>query len=177
MRRGLLALLAVLAGLLLSATAVYAAGSFTHYPPKITAATDGTYQTGRMAAMEWRWWHKDRQRWYTGRYLVEPTDAGWPAGDLVGKNEVVQLIVKSPDRPERVFLKSYRNPELTGEAKVLKPAWFPIKREGKVVGWNVLFKVERPGQHYITVFVKWDETPGKHYSYGWERRQIHLRTR
>jgi hypothetical protein len=180
MRRGLLALLAVLAGLLLSATAVYASGKFTHFPPDMHAGTQSTYQHARLAAMEWRWWSTYEDRWITGRYLVEPTDAGWPAARLVGKNEVVQLIIDSPVEPDKVFLKSYRNPELTGDGKVLNPGMYPVRehgRHGKVLKWVALFKVERAGQHYVTAFVRWDQTPGRHYSYGWERRQVHLRTR
>ena len=133
-----------------------------------------------MAAMEWHWWSTYEDRWITGRYLVDPTDARWSARRLVGKNEVVDLIIDSPAKPAKVYLKSYRNPELTGDAKVLKYTLLPRKTNGtpgRVVGWVALFKVERPGQHYITAFVKWDKTPERHYSYGWERRQIHLKTR
>jgi hypothetical protein len=76
MRRILTALVAVLAGLLLAAAAAYGAGTFRHFPPDMPAATASTYQDGRLAGMEWHWWSTHEDRWITGRYLVEPTDAG-----------------------------------------------------------------------------------------------------
>jgi hypothetical protein len=130
--------------------------------------------------MEWHWWSTHEDRWITGRYLVEPTDAGWPTARRGGKKETVEMILDSPDKPDKVYIKSYRNPELTGEAKVLHSALLPRKTNGthgRVVDWVLLFTVERPGPHYVTVFAKWDKTPGRHYSYGWERRQFHFKTR
>jgi hypothetical protein len=180
MRRILTALVAVLAGLLLATAAAYGAGTFQHFPSDMHAATTSTYQHGRLAGMEWHWWSTYEDRWITGRYLVEPTDAGWPGARSVGKNETVEIIFDSPDKPDMVYIKSYRNPELKGEAKVLPHTVLPIKTNGlhgRVVGWDILTGVERAGPHYVTVFAKWDQTPGRHYSYGWERRQFHFKTR
>jgi hypothetical protein len=180
MRRGLLALLAVLAGVLLAATGVYANdGPYEKYPPDLAVYKNGVLlQKAHTKAFKWTWWDRDDHRWWTDSYTYPPEDVSWPVEDAAKASQVITLRYMRPTEPANVVLTSYRNRAMTGEGRTLGYGWKPVTNEaGKVVGWDILFKPQGPGRpHYIVAYIYWRHEPGSHHSYGWSKELVHLHT-
>lgn len=175
MRKALYILLTVLAGLLLSATAVYAAGRFTSEPPE-TAVYKGKVLLQKAHYGSWRWhvWSKKEGRWYFQQYVKPAEKISFPAGDSVRKGELLRQAYYRDAEPTKAIMKSYRTAAMTGEAQVIYPSIDTVVEKGRVVGWQLLFRLESKGHHYLKTRIVWERVEGRHYSYGQAAYYTHL---
>ena len=65
------------------------------------------------------------------------------------------------------------------QRRQLKRTIRPVKQDGETVGWDVFFRVNRPGRHYyMNVESAWERVPGTRISYGeYIEYGLHVRTR
>jgi hypothetical protein len=180
MRRGLLALLAVLAGLLVAATAAYgAAGPDGHNPPGAWVRYRGDYtQSTNVYYEDWHYWKP------SGWIHKGPTTYtyDWPVKDYVKAGTRVNLVIISYGaKPDELHMRRFgdvaANRSPIGRGVRVPYHYYPMMNEqGNVDYWAVYFKLPN-GDHRIKLFMRWDRMEGTQYSYGKEVRLVHLKAK
>jgi hypothetical protein len=170
MRKNYIAILAVLAGLLLSATTALAVGVSSSEPPEAYVKVDGkVVQHMNIHEFDWYYEYADGGFSYTADRppgAPEPPYV-FPKVKTAG-NVKVHVIVRYPDKPEKFYVR-------TKDGDFISRALYPIKAEnGKVVAWGAYFY--RNGHHRYVVRVKWAHVPGSEHSYGAVTYLAHLKT-
>jgi hypothetical protein len=180
MRRALYILLTVLAGLLLSATVVYAAGPRYIAEPPETAVYKGQtlLQKAHHRGYSWNVWSEKTHRWYHRAYVKPPEEITFPVADKVGAQAILAQRYYWEFPPTHVVMRSYNRADMSDKPVYLKPGWAAVRGDdGKILYWEILTRLEKPHtQHYIKTTVTWERRGSTHYSYGWASYLTHFKT-
>lgn len=187
----LLALALALAGAIALATlAVFAAearaGSFDPNPPKATLMKYKTVLQVAFAAGG-SWTSCEPGGCPTAVY----DNFGlffFPKPDEVGAGRRLHVRFDKPERPNFVEVNAWPRAKKAkecggckrpaGQKRQLEHTLRPVKRDGKMVGWDVFFRTNKPGRHYyLRVASGWKREPGSHVSYGRVVYGLHVKTR
>jgi hypothetical protein len=182
-----LALVVMVAAMALAGTVLFAAeawaGSFDHRPPKaVLMKGAAVLQTGQRGSYCWSWYAEAIGDWKalcsdTFFYSFPRADGFLKAGTRL------HIRLAKPERPEIVRITAYRGfdkkrKQPIGEGRELVHTFGRVERDGKTVGWDVFFRVNRPGRHYYLHTVGgWEEVPGTRISSGDGTYTFHVRTR
>jgi hypothetical protein len=105
----------------------------------------------------------------------------YPAGDRVEAGSRLYVALRKPQRPDRFSIHAYRNLDRdgfpTGDAQRLSTSLERVVRDGRTVGWDVFFYVNRPDRHYyLDASGKWNHVRGSKASYGDSSWYFHVKT-
>ena len=171
-----LVLAIVLAGMAVVA-AEARAGSFSDEFPKMVLMKDDTrLQGGRLNYADWHWYE-------AGEWQEIYADGPFPCprADLVRAGSGLHIKLNKPERPASFKILAYKEAVEgfpSGESRRLDTKLRRIERDGKTVGWNVFFRVNRPDRHYyLETYATWARVPGTHISWGHEALNYHVKTR
>jgi len=178
----LLALAAAFAALALFA-AEARADSFDHRPPKGVLMKDGkTLQAQVFAGGEWSWYIGGEP---ATAYFDNFGSYHFPYPDRVGPGTTLHVRFAKPQRPHAVHVNAYpRVKDATfggkspaGEKQQLETTLSPVKQLGKIVAWNVNFRVgESERDYYLIVHSVWSPVAGTRTSYGNANYAFHVKT-
>ena len=171
MRRGLLALLAVLAGLLLATAALADVGSSYDEPPAAYVKVHGKV-VGQMKIAEYSWYYVSEDGGYAhiaDRFPGDPRPPYvFPKAKRVESGRV-NFITYNRDKPEKFVIR-------TKDGKLVPSRLYAVHwSNGKVRGWGAYF--EHTEHHRYVLRAKWEKIPGKQLSYGTATYLAHLKTR
>jgi hypothetical protein len=176
MRKALYILLTVLAGLLLSATTVYAAGwRYAPEPPEFVVVKRGeVIQKAHTKAYRWHVWSGRTDRWYEREYTAKETS--FPVEDAYKASKPVRVRFMWPVEPTRIKAVSYKSREMKGEGRELPVMWDAYVVDGQTAGYTLFMAMQTPGSpHYVKLYVYWGPD-GTHRSYGWTTQLLHFHT-
>jgi hypothetical protein len=181
-----LALVVMVAAMALAVTVLFAAqawaaptGSFAHRPPNAVLMKGATVlHTSNVGAFCWYYGPDDE-------LCGDPAfDWSFPRADgFLKAGTRLHIRLAKPERPEFVRITAYRGFDKKrklpiGEGRELVHTFGRVERDGKTVGWDVFFRVNRPGRHYyLDTVAVWEEVPGTRISYGGASYSFHVRTR
>jgi hypothetical protein len=170
MRRGLLALLAVLAGLLLATAALADVGSYYHVPPAVYVKAHGKV-AGKMKIAEYSWYYYSEDGGYAhiaDRFPGDPRPPYvLPKAKRVESGRV-NFITYNRDKPEKFVIRRK-------DGKLVESKLYPIPwTNGRVRGWGAYF--DHTGNHRYVLRAEWEKIPGKNASYGSATYLAHLKT-
>jgi len=105
----------------------------------------------------------------------------YPAADRVEAGSQLYITLRKPQRPDRFRIYAYSDVDQDGspigEAQRLSTSLERVVRDGRTVGWDVLFSVNRPGRHYyLNAEGQWNQVRDRKASYGQSSWQFHVRT-
>lgn len=103
MRRGLLALLAVLAGVLLAATAAYAAGG-TNPPLEYIRFQGENVQKTRLYSYDWHY-RTVGGEWIHNRWTAPGYE--WPTVSQVQPDTRINVVIRSARKPDKLTIRYY----------------------------------------------------------------------
>ena len=127
--------------------------------------------------------------WYYGPYDDvlcddDPAFYSFPRADgFLKAGTRLHIRLAKPERPEVLTITAYRGFDKKrklpiGERRELVRTFGRVERDGKTVGWDVFFRVNRPGRHYyLDTGGFWEEVPGTRISYGDASYSFHVKTR
>jgi len=166
MRRGLLALLAVLAGVLLATTAALAAGVTSSEPPEAYVKVNGK-NVQHMNIHEYDWYYEAEDGWaYTADRAPGAPEPPYVFPKVKPAEVKIDIVIRYPDKPQKLYVR-------TKDGDFIGRALYPIKSEkGKTVAWGAYFF--RTGHHRYVVWVKWAKGSEGH-SYGNVTYLAHLK--
>jgi len=176
-----LVLVVMVATMALAGTVIVAAeaqaGSYSDKFSKQDLIKDKTVlQDGYFYYGTWNWYAADEWE----RVHADGT-YDYPRADTVRARSKLRIKIDKPERPAAFRIRAYKevdrfsNPIGTG--RLLNTTFGRVERNGKTVGWNVFFRVNRPGRHYyLETYGQWARVPGTHISYGQESLHYHLKT-
>jgi len=202
----LVASLALAVALLFAALAVFAAearaGSLDSEPPKAVLMKYKTVlQTAYAASGTWHY-YKPLANGYPGGFGYTIYDNfgffSFSKPDEVGAGRRLHARFDKPERPNFVEVNAWPRAKkakgcggckrFSGQKRQLEHTLRPVKQDGKTVGWDIFFRVNKPGRHYylrvtsgwkrdLRVSSGWKQVPGKHASYGRMAYALHVKTR
>jgi hypothetical protein len=172
--------LAFVVVVVLAASLPALAGPFGDIPPQIDAYKETTHgpaylQTAHFQSFEWWSYNKRSGTWGLAQGSGDGT---FPQADTVRASKILYIQYMHPKPPREIYLKSYNRKDLSDKPFNLKPGWIPIRdSSGKVVGQQILFKLEKPhSQHYIDGYLRLAKAERHNYSYGDVSFSLHLKT-
>jgi hypothetical protein len=85
----------------------------------------------------------------------------WPKADKVRAGDRVRLRIHWKREPNRVFVDSYRGVQDNGKpaGEGASVGWHkePVRRNGDVVAWDIVFRLRAVREHYVKVLAKYPE--------------------
>jgi hypothetical protein len=179
MRRAIL-LLAMMAVALVGIVAVQASaqeGSRDRQPPD-AALMQGSQilQTGRQGSFCWS--YSEGEVW--GAVCADYVPS-FPAAARVEAGSQLYISLRKPQRPDKFRIYAYRDVDQDGfpigDAQRLSTSLERVVRDGRTVGWDVLFSVNRPDRHYyLEAYGEWDYMRGSKASFGQSSWYFHVKT-
>ena len=173
----LMTFMLVLAMALAVVAAKAQAGSFSDESPEQVLMKGTTVlQHGKFYYSTWHWYE-------AGEWNKVHADGigGFPRADTVRAGSRLHIKLNKPERPATFRIRAYKkvdqfsNPIGTG--RLLNTTLRRVERDGKTVGWNVLFRVNEPNRHYyLEASGRWERVPGTHISYGSRHENFHVKT-
>lgn len=153
------------------------AGSFSdEFPKQVLMKGKTQLQDGYLNYGGWHWYED-------GQWQEVYADYGpWPHAVVVKSGSRLHIKINKPERPAIYRIKAYKqdaeNPGWPiGKGRLLNTTFGRVERDGKTVGWNVFFRVNRPDRHYyLETYGRWARVPGTHISYGDESLHYHVKT-
>jgi hypothetical protein len=151
------------------------AGSFDDgFPEQLLKQGGSVLQRGDLNHGTWHWYE-------AGEWNTVFADYGeWPRAVPVGAGSRLRIRINKPERPAIYRIKAYNKGEHgwpIGKARHLDTTLRRIERNGKTVGWNVFFRVNRPdAPYFLETRGRWERVPGTHISYGFESLHFHVKT-
>jgi hypothetical protein len=104
----------------------------------------------------------------------------YPAGDRVEAGSRLYIKLRKPQRPDRFSIHAYRDLDgdgfPVGDAQRLSISLERVVRDGKTVGWDVFFYVNRPDRHYLNASGRWNHVRGTKASSGSSSWYFHVKT-
>jgi len=152
-------------------------GSRDRQPPD-AALIEGSQilQLGHQGSYCWTYFTE--QGWF-GRCV--DTLPSYPAADRVEAGSQLYITLRKPQRPDRFRIYAYRDVDQDGfpigDAQRLSTSLERVVRDGRTVGWDVLFSVNRPGRHYyLDAEGQWNHVRDSKASYGDSSWHFHVKT-
>jgi hypothetical protein len=107
--------------------------------------------------------------------------AFFPAADRVEAGSQLYITLRKPQRPDRFRIYTYSDVDQDGfpvdDAQRLSASLERVLRDGRTVGWDIHFSVNRPDRHYYLIAVgKWNHVRDSKASYGDSSWQFHVKT-
>ena len=151
------------------------AGSFSDGFPKQVLMKGGTkLQDGDFDYGGWHWYEAGEWKEIYGDY------GEWPHAVTVRAGSKLHIRINKPERPAVFRIKAYNKGEHgwpVGKGRDLNTTFKRVERDGKTVGWNVFFRVNRPASpYYLETYGRWARVPDTHISYGYESWHFHVKT-
>ena len=82
----------------------------------------------------------------------------WPQSDRVSAGARLRLRIHWKREPSRIFVDSYRsirnNGMPRGKGKDIHAGKRPVRRDGRVVAWNIVFRLHDRRLHYVRVLIQ-----------------------
>ncbi len=103
----------------------------------------------------------------------------YPAGDRVEAASQLYITLRKPQRPDRFRIYAYSDVDQNGfpigDAQRLSTSLERVVRDGRTVGWDIFFSVNRPDRHYyLNAYGEWNRVRGSKASYGDSSWQFHV---
>jgi|tagenome__1003787_1003787.scaffolds.fasta_scaffold20981624_3 hypothetical protein len=176
-----LVLVVMVATMALAGTAIVAAeaqaGSYSDgFPEQVLMKGKTVPQDGYLYYGNWNWY--EAGEWNT----VNADGLGdYPRADTVRAPSKLHIKIDKPERPATFRIRAYEKVDrwsnLIGTGKLLHTTFKRVERDGKTVGWNVFFRINRPDRHYyLQTYGRWARVPDTHISYGDLSLHYHLKT-
>jgi hypothetical protein len=175
-----LSLAVVLATFAVGAATVQA-GSFDNRPPKaVLMKGENVLRKGALGSYCWNWYLGD------GRGRGECADGAflsYPSPERVKAGSQLHIRLKKPQKPDKFKVIAYKGFDreklrLVGPKRRIETTLKPVKRDGKTVGWDAYFRVNKPDRHYyLDTYGNWYQDPDTQFSYGDGTWAFHVKTR
>lgn len=107
-----------------------------------------------------------------GMLCGEASPMTWPKVDRVKAGAALRLRIRWKRKPNRVFVETFRSVNRKGRPRDrghrVPARKRPVRREHRLVAWDVVFRLKSVREHYVRVLVRYPETAV------WN---VHVRTR
>jgi hypothetical protein len=149
-----------------------------HPPDTVLKQRSQILQSGLQGSYCWNYFVEAEQFWVGNCTDYLPR---YPAGDRVEAGSRLHIKIRKAQQPDRFSLYAYRDIDgdgfPTGDAQRLSTSLKRVVRDGKTVGWDVFFYVNRPDRHYyLDASGKWNHVRGSKASYGDSSWYFHVKT-
>lgn len=149
-----------------------------HPPDTVLKQRSQILQMGRQGSYCWSYFVEAEQFWVGSCADIVPS---YPAGDRVEAGSRLHIKIRKPQRPDRFSIHEYRDLDgdgfPVGDAQRLSTSLERVVRDGKTVGWDVFFNVNRPDRHYyLNASGRWNHVRGTKASSGSSSWDFHVKT-
>jgi hypothetical protein len=162
------------------ATPTTSEASFDSHPPK-TVLMKGPEVLQRPQSFEGGEWFYYKDGQWQGSVSDNFGQHFFRKAAFLQKGARVHVRIFKPERPNIQVNSHTRKGEnglLVGPHRLLGHTLKRVERNGKIVAWDVFFRVgQSKHNYYVVLHASWKRVPGTHKSYGHTSYPFHIKTR